>query len=100
MKYERNKLELPLRCDSEESRELGGAEWNDKSHHLNRVMNFPGDLSPSKERERRGKNMKFSSDFAGGLQAALTEKCKSEEFVPAVHPNKFPFLNSPGCNFQ
>lgn len=44
--------------------------------------------------------MKFSLDFAEGLQAALTEKCKSEEFVPAVHPNKFPFLNSPGCNFQ
>lgn len=44
--------------------------------------------------------MKFSSDFAEGLQAFLTEKCKSEGFVPAAHPNKFPFLNSPGCNFQ
>lgn len=41
--------------------------------------------------------MKFSSDF---VEAALTEKCKSEEFVPAAHPKKFPCLNSPGCNFQ
>lgn len=44
--------------------------------------------------------MKFSSDLAEGLQAALTEKCKSEESGPAAHPNKFPFLNSPGCNLQ
>jgi len=63
-------------------------------------MNFPGDLSQCKERERGEKSMKFSSDFAEELQAALTEKCKSEEFVPAAHPNKFLFLNSLGCNFQ
>lgn len=44
--------------------------------------------------------MKFSSDFAAELQAALTEMCKSEELVLAVYPNKFPILNSPGCNFQ
>lgn len=28
------------------------AERNDKSHHLNCVMNFPGDLSQCKEGER------------------------------------------------
>lgn len=44
--------------------------------------------------------MKFSSDFAAELQAALTEMCKSEELVLAVYPNKSPILNSPGCNFQ
>lgn len=44
--------------------------------------------------------MKFSSAFAEGLQAALTEMCKSEEFVLAVHPDRFPIVNSAGCRFQ
>lgn len=44
--------------------------------------------------------MKFSSTFAEGLQAALTEMCKSEEFVLAVHPDRFPIVNSAGCRFQ
>lgn len=44
--------------------------------------------------------MKFSSGFAEGLQAALTEMCKSEGFVLAVHPDRFPIVNSPRCHFQ
>lgn len=76
----------------------GGAEWGDKSHHLNRVMNFRGDLSQFKE--RGGKVWNSSPLLQKGCRL-LWLKCVNLKSLCLQYIRiGSPSLTAPGADFN